>query len=547
MAAWVRKYGPIAAMSVSTGCFAWLSAGTAMMSIANGERRELSAMLAFLCAVCMAGAALAGAALLAQHGSWRAAFRCGAAKKLCLSALAAYTAVRYVWYMSCFVPGPYAFECYDLLTIGAAPALYLFFYFAYRELGRLSGAISGGAGRPARHEAVFFVLAVFAGTAAMAAAFREMPALYRGRSYGVVYTFDSQTHVLSDVFFIIDTPDNDLRNPFFGLFSLPLAAPAHVLSDLVRIALKIDIYPFLIGMLQVAAVSAVIILFARLACRHAAGQVGIYILFSGCYIFLLNIFIIEQYAFSIFWLAAAIYIMCRGPDDSLPAACLGAAGCLSSSILVLGPYAIERRRAAVPAVRDIMVRGAAVLCLSGQAIRLVASLYGFGCSYGIFFGGGSGLLHRFVLFSEAVSAVFLQPAAMIADIGPAGGPALYAYVSSDEHALSLFGCAVMAVLAASAALNRRDAFCRICAWWAGMSFLILCAAGWGVSENGMVIYMAYFGWAYVCLAFKLLERALAKYPAAVPAACACAAGLLLSVNIPGLEGLFDFLREYYPA
>ena len=60
--------------------------------------------------------------------------------------------------------------------------------------------------------------------------------------------------------------------------------------------------------------------------------------------------------------------------------------------------------------------------------------------------------------------------------------------------------------------------------------------GFGTTENELVIYMLYFGWAYVGLLFKLAERAFRKLPIVLYLGCVGCAAAMAAVNIPGLAG-----------
>ncbi|MCF0129300.1 MAG: hypothetical protein HUJ70_12035, partial [Pseudobutyrivibrio sp.] len=59
-------------------------------------------------------------------------------------------------------------------------------------------------------------------------------------------------------------------------------------------------------------------------------------------------------------------------------------------------------------------------------------------------------------------------------------------------------------------LSRKELVSKIAIFWVSFSFLLLGVVGWGSTENEMVLYSAYFFWAYCVLLYKLAEHIL-KY------------------------------------
>lgn len=57
-------------------------------------------------------------------------------------------------------------------------------------------------------------------------------------------------------------------------------------------------------------------------------------------------------------------------------------------------------------------------------------------------------------------------------------------------------------------LSRKERITKLSAVWLGFSFLLLGIVGWGTIDNGLMLYSLYFGWAFVCMIFRLIDRLL---------------------------------------
>lgn len=531
-------------LAVSAGCFTWLAAGLAYFDpkiTGSGDGKAIIAVLSVFGAVC---AAVLAFCLLGRPGVWTGAFRRPGPGHAALLVLAGYTAAGNIAYMSGQPGGAFSFLPHGLVIVLSVPAIYVFYYCAYKTASDMFGPLLSSL---ELHEAVFWMLFSLAAGLAAVSAFLVFPVLWQGTGYGVVYTFDSQQHFLTDVFFLTGAPENDVRNPFFGLFSMPFTAPCRMFASAVALAAGTDIYAHCLAAMQALVTGLAIVMLSRMACKDKYGRAGLYILFSCSYAVLLNAFILEQYAFSIFWLVSFLYFWHSGSDREAAAAGVLAAGCLSASVLALVPPLLSNRERSVPLAKRSGAGLAAAAVLSGQAPRYLVSIYGWAYLYFSFCRDAGSISGKLLQFAAAARSVFLQP--------PAGHGMMLgwdrimydAYLLDPVASLDVAGALVLALSAVSAVLNRKDPFCRSCAWWAFVSFLVTCLAGWGTADNELVLYALYFGWAHICLLYKLAERTARGNGKTLAAACAAAGAAMLAVNVPGLSGMFRFLAEYYPA
>ena len=93
--------------------------------------------------------------------------------------------------------------------------------------------------------------------------------------------------------------------------------------------------------------------------------------------------------------------------------------------------------------------------------------------------------------------------------------------------------------------NRRK-LAIISAIWCVFSFLVLCLVGYGTNENGLTLYILYFGWSFFLLLYFLLDVVLKKIGKAEFIVKTAIIAALLIVNILGLWQITTALVSYYP-
>lgn len=535
-------------LALSIGCFAWLSAGVFYLSVQFGTHGELFYVMPFMCGITIFAAAAIGFLVLISTDVWKDAFRCDIWLQIVLWLLALYAAFRHGAYMAAIVPGAYEFALYDLFTLGAAPALYVYLYLAYRFFGRMIRELFTGCFRLTGSELGFFLGFITVACIAMCVAFLAHPVLYNGHMYGAVYTFDSQRLVRDDVFAIIDGPENDLKNLLFGMFTMPLAIICHIIDDALYFMTRFYMYPFLIGFVQIITLAACIILLARMACKNQRARLAFCILFSGCYVTMLNVFILEQYIFSIFWVVACMWFYIQNKSHDYIISGVVATGCLTSSAVLFAAPLIERKHGWRGDLKSAGIYASVALLLSGKIIRILASIKLADDTLGKWANLTGSWSQKFYQFLTAIRSIFLQPRVepVINWVG-CEYSCPWLYKTSYDIRFDLFGWVVLIICIIGFVINYKDVFSRFCMGWIAASFLIMFVAGFGTTENELVIYMLYFGWAYVGLLFKLAERAFRKLPIVLYLGCVGCAAAMAAVNIPGLAGMFEFFRVYYPG
>lgn len=83
--------------------------------------------------------------------------------------------------------------------------------------------------------------------------------------------------------------------------------------------------------------------------------------------------------------------------------------------------------------------------------------------------------------------------------------------SMNTTNFNLIGIIIGVLAILGFALNRKDKFTQMAFVWCVFSFILLLVLGWGIDENGLLLYTFYFAWAFICLIVKGIEKLLKKY------------------------------------
>lgn len=361
-----------------------------------------------------------------------------------------------------------------------------------------------------------------------------------GISYDVVYTTDSTILVDSNAYLNLCADQNDIRQPLFGLFSMPFAVAAMLVSKLLFFVP--NGYPIALGVVQILLMAIAGLMLARLMRLSGGAKILFLILISVTYPALLFALNMEQYVFATFWVILLVYFDQTDAADREFCYIAATGSLLTNGVLF--PLLLRARGlwANVKALLFAAIKLLVLLIVFGRlqllrsAVASIADLLSFA-------GAHVGFENRLLQFFNFVAACFARPAA---GVDVTSFPHV-SYQLEPVRALNFAGAALLAAVAAGFALNWRDRFARICAGWVAFSFALLCLVGWGTSENGLILYTLYFSWAYVSLAFLLVEKALQRWKRARYAAYAAGIAALVWINLPGIYELIRFGIQYYPV
>ena len=356
----------------------------------------------------------------------------------------------------------------------------------------------------------------------------------------ILYTSDTSSLTEQNVFLNVAASENDIRQPLFGVFAAPFALGASLVSRLLQLPAA---YLPLLQILQAALLLVSLVLIVRMlgfsGGVKALSLVLLFVLFPTL-LFLLNM---EQYIFSVFWLILLVWLFVSGETEGRGVSWIAATGSIliSGVSIVLVPNG-KSWKERFQSIALAVLWFALIALLFGRAAMVMTTAANL--QFLLQFAGDKlPFVARLMQYVRFAASCFVAPAAQMLrfDNGVA------AYEQLEVTSWSIGGFAVLAAAVAGFLLNRKSVFARICAAWVACSFLLLCLLGWGTSENGLVLYTLYFGWAFVSLILMLIDRLLRTIrPLQIGLLGACILALAYA-NALGIADIIRFGLQYYPV
>ena len=429
---------------------------------------------------------------------------------------------------------------------GGVLCVFALFTYLYAFISRFAAFVGAFLREAERVERAYLMIACVAAAALILAAYAKTTVFYGPNiddpdvwnKIDIVYTTDTASLLQKNVYLIPSAPENDIRQPLFGVFAAPFALLADLVARLVPVN---NAYAALMALMQAALLLFSLVLTARLLPLAGARKA----LFLSCctflyptLLFLLNL---EQYVFACFYLVALLYRCAREEGDT--AVCWAAAtgSLLTSGITLL--FLPERKRLSDWVLSCLRAAGAffAAVLLFGRLPVLLDALTSLG-KLTQFAGEQVGFVARMQQYCNFVRACMIAPAAGV-QISERG---ITSFQLAPVTGWSAGGIALLIVCVAGWFFNRRNRFANLCACWAAFSFLLLGLAGWGTRENGLVLYTLYFSFAFAALTAFAIEALPVRNGGKV-AIYAVALAALLICNIPATGELIAFGARYYPV
>ena len=359
------------------------------------------------------------------------------------------------------------------------------------------------------------------------------------REFDVVYTADTANHLWDNVWMNIGAAENDIRQPLFGVFTIPFAVIPYIISKVLFFVP--NCYSILMAIMQIIIIAYIYILISRLLKLSGAEKILFLILSNFTYPFLLFALNMEQYVFATFWLVLFIYFTLTDREniDYLYIASTGSM--LTSGIFF---YLLTESKKIKEWIKDIFkvaIKFLLITVLAGQFIIFVQIIPSLN-SLSRFSGAEVSFLNKLLQFFNFVATCFIGPKTMIDTIN-------FKHISwqlAPVDTINILGIVLLTVVSIGFILNRKDKFAQICMTWVSFSFVILCLIGWGTQENGLILYTLYFSWAYLSLFILFFKKIFEKekirnfvYLLVIVA--------IIVVNIPSMCQLIKFALEYYPV
>lgn len=362
---------------------------------------------------------------------------------------------------------------------------------------------------------------------------------------GAIYTSDSPLLLVGDnAFLSLTNSENDLRQPLFAVFAAPFMGLPYLIGRLTGGSSTVE--AILMNGVQILMLYAGHILLSKLMKLSSRKRICLLLLVSCSYSHMLFTLMMEQYIVVYFYLMLCLYMLCEKKDDAFPL--YGAGGTLITSMALM-PLASKHSpfRDFRAWLADMVRFGLGFLALLLFFCRLdvlfqVFSKFGL---YTGFIGKEVSFLDKIYQYSAFLSSCLLRP--------DAGGARVFGdnltWQLKEPGSISIMGVAILALLVLSALWNRKKVSSRFAIGWVGFSVVILLLLGWGTSENGLILYVLYFGWAILMLLFQLMEKLeeTLKRKHLVSFLSILLAGVLLFFNVPSILEMVRFAIQYYPT
>lgn len=448
-----------------------------------------------------------------------------------------------------------------LLAILSIPFLYYVSYVFLRWLLDRAGRVWRASTKTDRIlVGVFLIISLFCSIlfCALSRVFYR-PAHGEISVWDVVYTSDTINIYINDAFFNFNNTQNDLRQLFFPVCAVPFAIWAKLFSYLFFFVK--DSYAIGLVFFQWVALLISAVLFAKCLKLNGWAMYTFCALFFTTFSHLLFGFVLEQYIFPLAWFALFVYLFCERRDTRVLGAFLGGGMLTNFSLL---PFMYTGRGKGVKRIwmflRDMLfvfVVFLVVVAITGNCYMFAPSALLTKLDEYISFSGTGEVsvdwLDKLYQFTHFLSNQFCMLNPFVEVKGQFGMQmALPAY-----HSVSVAGILIFVLELASFVYCRKNRMAWLCGYWILFSIGLLFVLGWGTVENGLILYVSYFNWAYLCLPVlavkQFTDRCGAKrgerkkFEYALIAGCGAVALVFFFLNGANFLKILEFGIQYYPA
>ena len=213
-----------------------------------------------------------------------------------------------------------------------------YFWYKFTGLVRSSGLTRGVSRREFAGYAMIFLVSLLM----MVIIFAKSDAFYGALPFDVIYTADSGALMKPSCFLSLNHPENDIRQPLFGLFALPFMGLPYLMGRIASLFFggeKFFVATFM-NAVQIAMLIAGLFALSKAMSLSSRQRLCFMLFSSSTYTYMLNSVTMEQYIIVFFWLALSLYFMCQVPKpDSM--ILHGAGGTLITSLVLAPSYLLR--------------------------------------------------------------------------------------------------------------------------------------------------------------------------------------------------------------
>lgn len=428
---------------------------------------------------------------------------------------------------------------FNVLGILALPSL---MFFIYLFIDKIIPLIKKFINSFSKTEKIYFGVIVIIGVISSVLINRYTTAFTFPTSKGtfhpfdVIYVSDSGTLASGDAYFNPSHSENDIRQPLFGVLSLPFSVPARIISDVCFFLNPYYEYYTIMIIAQFGLIAITTIMIARLMNIKEKNKKYLYLLFSCSYPYMIWSITLEQYPIVLFYLILTLYIHSKKPDK-VNYAYIGAVGSLiTSGIIFPAIVKFKNIKQWIKNVFKCFIMFIFVLCIGGQVSKFTDFTV---LKYLLttFAGGKSTFLDNIYQYFNFIRGTFIAP------IGKVFVKEVKYHIVQPKS-LDILGLLVIVMCIVSFIINRKKIFAKISMLWILFSVAILLIIGWGTSGNGLILYGLYFAWAFLAMYYMFIER-ICKRENIFKIVMICSCIIMLYFNAHELIEVLKFAFKYY--
>lgn len=150
-----------------------------------------------------------------------------------------------------------------------------------------------------------------------------------------------------------------------------------------------------------------------------------------------------------------------------------------------------------------------------------------------------GIYNKIYQFTNFISGIFFANPGHVIQYMNFKAYRLFNYTS-----INIIGVIILILCIISFILNRKNKINLISLLWIIFSFIILFIIGWGTTENGLILYSLYFGWAYIILIFNLFRKIEDK-KVIFNILFIILIIIMICINFKELFKIIDFAKKFY--
>ena len=428
--------------------------------------------------------------------------------------------------------------CLVIISFEAVYTLLLYFYrFFLNDVLRIVSDLS-------KKEQIVVSLLFLIGACFTVGVYMVTGAFYGSSgAYDVIYTSDSSLIFKQNCFLWLASGQNDLRQPLFAIISAPFVGIFSALT-----------IPFLHNqvivacVLQIANIMALIFILVMLSdLLELKNNIKIFfwIMSMTFYPVMLFHIMVEQYIFVVFWLLFFVQMTLKN-NGRQDIGFIGAVGGLITNaamipLLFYKDHTSWRER--IVYVWKTFLKGIFAILVFSRFDIILHCMDGLKGTMS-FAGQGLTFTEKWYQYTAFVRSCFIAPDFCLYQEG-----GLPTWQLAQATQTDWLGVTILLLTVVSFLINRKDIVSRISFGWTAFSLLLLLIVGYGASENGMILYSLYFGWAFWLSLFKLLQNILYRMKCKevmLRIIMTLITVFLFVINIRGMGEMVSFASLFYP-